>query len=233
MGYPFFPEPPPPPDRAGFGLDEEDFLFLFNFDFHSVVERKNPEGLISAFRKAFSEGRTRARLVLKSINSHRHPERAAALKQLASGLNIVWVDEHLDGARMKTLFATTDCYISLHRSEGLGLGMARAMSYGKPVIATGYSGNLDFTTPENSLLVSFALTELPQDYGVYEKGNFWAEPDTDHAAALMRQVFENPEEARQMGLRGQADLARTMDPQSVLERITQRLGEIDPRLRAG
>lgn len=230
MGYPFAPEPPPPPDRPGFGLEGGTFLFLFNFDFHSVVERKNPEAVINAFRQAFGEGQTKAGLVLKSINAHRHPERAAALEKLGRGLNIVWVKDHLEGQRMKTLFATADCYVSLHRSEGLGLGMARAMSYGKPVIATGYSGNLDFTTPENSLLVSFTPTEIPCDHGVYEKGNFWAEANIDHAAQRMRQVFENPDEARRMGLRGQKELAESMDPQRVIERITRRLGEIDPRL---
>lgn len=229
IGYPLPIETPPPADRSGFGLDDNSYLFLFNFDFHSVVERKNPEGVIEAFRKAFGGTSEPVCLILKTINARHHTGRAQALERLADGLNIVWMNEHFDGERMKTLFATADCYISLHRSEGLGLGMARAMSFGKPVIATGYSGNLDFTTPENSLLVRYALTELPCDYGVYEKGSFWAEPDTDHAALLMRQVVENPADAVRMGQRARENLLTKMSPQSFLDRVRARLEMRDPR----
>lgn len=232
IGYPFFAEEVPRPDRAGFGFSPDDFLFLFNFDFHSVVHRKNPDGLIAAFARAFGRSKNGPRLILKSINAHRHPEKAAELQRLTENLNIVWLDEHLANSRMKQLFATADCYVSLHRSEGLGLGMARAMSYGKPVIATGYSGNMDFTTPANSLLVRHELVELDRDHGVYEKGNFWAEPDLAHAAECMRWVWANRAEAAQMGLRAQADLRETMNPATVLAPMRQRLGEIDVRLKS-
>jgi len=232
IGYPFFQEEMPGPDRAGFGFKPDSFLFLFNFDFHSVVQRKNPDGLIAAFKKAFGTGKDDACLILKSINAHRHPEQAERLKRATEDLNVLWINEHLDGPRMKRLFATADCYVSLHRSEGLGLGMAQAMSFGKPVIATGYSGNMDFTTPANSLLVRYQLAELDRDHGVYEKGNFWAEPDTDHAAEHMRQVFENREEAMRLGERARADLQHTMNPAGALEQIRRRLGEIDARFKS-
>jgi glycosyltransferase involved in cell wall biosynthesis len=231
IGYPFFAEETPTPDRDGFGLSRDDFLFLFNFDFHSVVQRKNPAGLIAAFARAFGPAKSGAQLILKSINARHHPEKAAELRRLTENLNIIWLDEHLDASRMKQLFATADCYISLHRSEGLGLGLARAMSYGKPVIATCYSGNLDFTTAGNSLLVRHELVELEQDYGVYEKGNLWAEPDLDHAAELMRRVYENREEARLLGQRARADLQQIMNPAKALAVMRQRLGAIDARLK--
>ena len=185
-----------------------------------------------AFARAVGRSKNGPRLILKSINAHRHPEKAAELQRLTENLNIVWLDEHLANSRMKQLFATADCYVSLHRSEGLGLGMARAMSYGKPVIATGYSGNMDFTTPANSLLVRHELVELDRDHGVYEKGNFWAEPDLAHAAECMRWVWANRAEAAQMGLRAQADLRETMNPATVLAPMRQRLGEIDVRLKS-
>ena len=229
IGYPLADLSQPKPDRQGFGVSPEDFVFVFNFDFHSVVERKNPEGLIRAFRTAFGANRENAVLILKSINSHHYPERLALLKKQAAGLKILWLNEHLDGARMLQLFSTADCYVSLHRSEGLGLGMARAMSFGKPVIATGYSGNLDFTKPESSLLVRYELAEILQDHGVYEKGNVWAEPDSEHAAHLMRWVYENPDKARELGLRAQAGLRLVMDPESVLTKVRQRLKIIDTR----
>ncbi len=232
IGYPFFEQQMPAPDREGFGFERDSFLFLFNFDFHSVIQRKNPEGLITAFEMAFGSEKDDVRLILKSINADRHSEEATKLKRLSEGLNVTWIDEHLDGPRMKQLFATADCYISLHRSEGLGLGMAQAMSFGKPVIATGYSGNMDFTTPANSLLVRYQLTEIERDHGVYEAGNFWAEPDADHAASHMRWVFENRAAARQLGERARTDLRETMNPGTVLGRMRRRLGEIDPRFKS-
>jgi glycosyltransferase involved in cell wall biosynthesis len=196
------------------------------------VQRKNPDGLIAAFAQAFGTAKDEAQLVLKSINAHRHPEKAAELRCLTENLNVIWIDEHLEGSRMKQLFATADCYVSLHRSEGLGLGLARAMSYGKPIIATGYSGNMDFTTATNSLLVRYELVELDRDCGVYEKGSFWAEPDIAHAAELMRRVYANREEAAQLGQRAQADLRELMNPATALAQMQQRLGEIDGRLKS-
>jgi len=232
IAYPFFQSrEEPEPDREGFGFKKESFLFLFNFDFHSVLKRKNPYGLIAAFKKAFDPKKDDAVLVMKSINAHRYPELASELKRAAAGLNVAWIDEHLNAPRMKQLFATADCYVSLHRSEGLGLGMAQAMGYGKPVIATGYSGNLDFTTPENSLLVKYTLTELDRDYGVYEKGNFWAEPDIGHAAEQMRQVFENREAAMKLGAQARSDIQRIMSPEISFKQMLTRLGEIDARLK--
>ena len=233
IDYPFYqPQETPAPDREGFGFKNDAWIFMFNFDFHSVLKRKNPDGLIAAFRKAFDPAKDDAWLVLKSINAERYPQLAEELKRSTDGLNVIWINEHLDGPRMKQLFATVDCFVSLHRSEGLGLGMAQAMAFGKPVIATGYSGNMDFTTPKNSLLVNYKLTELDWDYGVYEKGNFWAEPDVDHAAEQMRWIFNNREAGRELGRRAKTDMQKIMSPETALRQMRQRLGEIDPRFKS-
>jgi len=109
--------------------------------------------------------------------------------------------------------------------------MAQAMSFEKPVIATGYSGNLDFTTPENSLLVKYSLAELDRDYGVYEKGNFWAEPDTAHAATQMRWAYEHREDAARLGRRAKTDLDRIMNPETAIKQMRSRLAQIDVRLK--
>jgi glycosyltransferase involved in cell wall biosynthesis len=232
IGYPFFNDPVAPVDRSIFGFEPREFLFLFNFDFHSVAARKNPEGLIAAFREAFGTNASGPRLVLKTINSHKYPALIAALSDLTRDLKVSWLHEHMDGSRMKQLFATADCYVSLHRSEGLGLGMARAMSYGKPVIATGYSGNMDFMTAENSFPVKYQITELERDHGVYEKGSPWAEPDISHAAELMQHVWKNPDEAARIGTLGKQDLQKTLCPASVQKSICERLSVIDPRINA-
>ncbi|MGB8355706.1 MAG: glycosyltransferase [Chthoniobacteraceae bacterium] len=232
IDYPFQPQESLQRDRDGFGFKKDSWIFLFNFDFHSVLKRKNPDGLIRAFKKAFDPKKDDAFLVMKSINAHLYPDLAAELKRSTEGLNVIWINEHLDGPRMKQLFASADCFVSLHRSEGLGLGMAQVMSYGKPVIATGYSGNMDFTRPDNSLLVNYTLTELDRDYGVYEKGNFWAEPDTDHAAEQMQWVYNNREAARELGERAKATMKKIMSPETSLQQLRARLCEIDPRFKS-
>ena len=95
-----------------------------------------------------------------------------------------------------------DCYVSLHRSEGLGLTMAEAMALGKPVIATGYSGNLHFMTPDNSYLVDYSRVAVPSGCDPYPAGAKWAEPDAEQAAELMRLVYRGPRETeRQSGAR--------------------------------
>jgi len=124
------------------------------------------------------------------------------------------------------LLAASDCYVSLHRSEGLGLPMAEAMYLGKPVIATAYGGNMDFMTLNNSLLVKYKLVELERDYGPYEKRAVWAEPDIKHASELMRWAYENIDEAKAVGERGSEDVKQRMNPLMTSREIRARLEQI-------
>ena len=141
-------------DRGDLGLPEG-FVFLFVFDYHSVFERKNPLALVEAFEQAFPEG-SGASLVLKSINSEHHPEEHGRLIEAARDhRDIHVVDRYVTAAEKNAMFAGCDCYVSLHRSEGFGNTLAEAMYLGKPVIATGYSGNMEFMTPQNSYPVDY------------------------------------------------------------------------------
>lgn len=201
--------PPPGVGRSDIGLPDG-FLFLFLFDFLSGVERKNPLGLIEAFRRAFPDGEG-PRLILKSINGDLRP---GALEQIRhageSHQGVSVLDGYLTHDEKAALVACCDCYVSLHRGEGFGLTMAEAMALGKPVIATAYSGNLEFMTAENSFLVRYELEQIPPGCDPYPAGALWAAPDIDQAAELMRRVVEEPEEARARGSRGRADvLTRT------------------------
>ena len=132
---------------------------------------------------------------------------------------------------MNVLFASADCFVSLHRSEGLGLGMAHAMYLGKPVIATNYSGNLEFMNSDNSLLVDYTMIELKEDSGPYERGTHWAEPNVEYAANLMRWVYEHRAESEALGARAAADVRRTLDPNITAAEITQRVLDLDPPKR--
>jgi glycosyltransferase involved in cell wall biosynthesis len=101
--------------------------------------------------------------------------------------------------------------------------MAEAMSFGKPVIATSYSGNMEFMNSNNSLLVRYDLKELNKNYGPYRKGNVWAEPDIEQAAQLMRWVYENRKEGNSIGARAQKEIKETLNPKLAAEEIRSRL----------
>jgi glycosyltransferase involved in cell wall biosynthesis len=212
-------------DRAAFGLPAESYIFLFSFDYMSVFERKNPLAIVKAFRKAF-EGRRDVMLVFKSINATRAVEQEKALETAAAGMNIRCISEGLERPAMLRLLAASDCFISLHRSEGFGLGMAQAMALGKPVIATGYSGNMDFMNEGNSFLVGYRLTELERDYGPYERGNVWAEPSVDHAVELMRLVEHDRALASAKAARGEQDIRQGFAPGVCGARMLERLRRI-------
>ena len=217
--------------RCALGLPEG-FVFLFAFDYASVFERKNPVGLVRAFKQAFAPGEGPV-LAIKSINGGVHPTKREWLHFEAEGRpDILLMEEYLPAGHKDALMAACDCYVSLHRAEGFGLTMAEAMALGKPTIATGYSGNLEFMTPENSYLVGWQEGAVPADCRPYREGAKWAEPDLEEAAALLRRVYEIPEEARRVGERGRADLARLHGPAARARLLQQLLGQIrEERMR--
>jgi len=184
--------------RSHFALADDEFIFLFVFDFLSYVERKNPLAVIAAFQTAFAPS-DKVRLVIKCCNSSFDPQAVRCIREKASGLRTLIIDKYLYKDEVSALIGLCDCYISLHRSEGFGLTLAEAMLQAKPVIATGYSGNTEFMHKENSFLVNYTLVKLTRDYGPYKKGNSWAEPDINHAAALMRCVYDDYDSAKGVG----------------------------------
>lgn len=211
--------------RARLGMPSG-FTFLFVFDYHSVFTRKNPLGLIDAFTRAFPTP-GEASLVLKSINHQRYPEDHRRLLDAAGGRpDIHVIDRYVSMPEKNAMLASCDCYASLHRSEGLGLTMGEAMAFGKPVIATGYSGNLDFMTEEGSWLVRHELVPIGDGHDPYPPEGVWAEPDLDHAARLMRQVVDEPEAARRRALHGQSQLRATHSARSAGAMIAERLAQV-------
>jgi glycosyltransferase involved in cell wall biosynthesis len=210
--------------RRELGVPEDGFQFLYTFDFHSYLARKNPLAAVEAFERAFDavcaefpsgqgvEG-PGARLVLKSTNGHAAPGLHEALKaRISRDPRITLIDRFLDHESHMRLMASCDAYVSLHRSEGFGQGMAEAMLLGKPVIATAYSGNLSFMNTHNSALVPAGRVALgPQDYP-YGQGQQWAQPDLDAAAVLMRRAVRDPAWCAEMGRRARADVLQTNGP---------------------
>jgi 2-polyprenyl-3-methyl-5-hydroxy-6-metoxy-1,4-benzoquinol methylase len=222
---PIAPAPAAAMDRAELGMPEG-YCFLFVFDYRSVFRRKNPLGLVAAFCQAFEPGEGPS-LVIKSICGEEFPaEREALAAAVADRPEIVLIEEKIPVAAKNAMIATCDCYVSLHRSEGLGLTMGEAMHFGRPVIATGYSGNLDFMTEENSFLVRHSPTKIGPDAPPYPADGEWAEPDVEHAAELMRRVYEDPGAAAEKGRRAAAEIRRTHSFRALRESIEQRVHDV-------
>ncbi len=219
-------EDPPSPtfSRSDLGLASE-FTFLFNFDFISA-ERKNPVGVVEAFMRAFTPGEGPV-LVLKTINGkERKPQSFEKLRNLVAGRpDIRLRDGYVSASLNDALKAGCDCYVSLHRSEGFGLTLAEAMSHGKPVIATSYSGNMEFMDESNSYLVPYRLTPVPVDWWAYAPGAVWADPDVAAAARVMRRVYHDQDEARARGERGRQDVLRRFSLERTAELVGARVSD--------
>ncbi|HEY4095230.1 MAG TPA: methyltransferase domain-containing protein [Baekduia sp.] len=211
------------PDRAAVGLPEG-FVFLFAFDFNSYVARKNPAGVVEAFRRAFPEPREGVSLVLKSINGDQHPEAVAELRAAFDGREDVLLrDEFLDADLRDVLVASCDCYVSLHRSEGFGFTLAEAMLLGKPVIGTGYSGSSDYLSDATGFVVRHELVPIGEGASPYPADGRWAEPDLDHAAELLRLVVDAPDEAAARAERGRAFIQEHHSAAAAGRAMAQRL----------
>jgi hypothetical protein len=180
--------------RADFGLPEKAYLYSFAFDVNSSAARKNPEGLIAAFQKAFPlGGKEDVGLVLKIS----HPETGCKLwrtirKAAARDARIHLIEKTMRRPELLALFKACDCFVSLHRAEGFGRCLAEALLLGKQLITTGFSGNLDFCHEPRVAVVRHKMVSLKRGDYMWGEGQEWADPDLDHAADLMRSVRENP-----------------------------------------
>lgn len=212
--------------RRRFGVRDSAYAFLFAFDFLSYVERKNPFAVIEAFTRLVKERPFEdVALVIKTNNSQRRPEMAArfaaAIKDLRE--HIVVIDATLSELEMKALIGLCDCFVSLHRSEGFGRGLSEAMALAKPVIATAYSGNLDFCTAATAKLVPYALTPVREGEYPHWEDQHWAEADVEAATRAMRELVDDPDAGRALGARARAHLMTEFSYLAVGLRYLRRL----------
>lgn len=215
-------------DRAHFGLPPDKFVFLFSYDFNGFASRKNPEAVIAAFRQAFGDGTQGAKLLVKCSNGDRFRDRLGVLQgSVADDPRIEVRDGFLSREAMYALQNSVDCFVSLHRSEGFGLGLAECMYLGKPVIATAYSGNLDFMDHDNSLLVDYRMIPLRHGDYPYWRGQQWADPDIAHAASWMRRLFDDRDLARRIGANAAASIRRSHSREVCATALIARLQQID------
>ncbi len=221
-------------DRRALELPEDGFIFLTVLDFCSTPERKNPLGALEAYAMATERiGRT-TYFVVKTVNAVTRPKAMQAMERLQAAYpSIILRDSYNNRGEVNALINACDCFVSLHRAEGFGLPIAEAMYMKKPVIATGWSGNMDFMNVNNSFPVRFELRPLDHDVGPYRKGLRWAEPDLGHAAELMAGVLAEPEQASQKGEAAGAEIRERFSRAAVGRLIYDRLDRIRRQLLVG
>lgn len=205
--------------RRRLGLPTDALITLTVFHTGSGFTRKNPLAAVAAFRRAFGEAKNCV-LVVKLVDNGDARIRRELERAVADAPNIRVIDAALSPADMTGLIATADIVISLHRSEGFGLVPAQAMRLGKPVVATGWSGNLDFMSARNSALVAYSLVPVQDPDGAFEgDGQLWAEASIEHATDWLRLLAAEPELRNRLGAQAAKDVGDQLSPKQVARTI--------------
>lgn len=228
---------PPTPDsieRRLLGLPDQAFVFFFAFDVLSIPERKNPFGLLKAFAIASERSERPLHLVLKLNHSDTNPHFVKRLQKQVEGVPVTLLTRSLQRRELSSVMAVTDAYVSLHRSEGLGLPLIEAMYLRKPVIATGYGGCTDFLDETTGWTIDFEMVRLGRPQGPYPGGAVWAEPNPEHAAAAMVEVANGGSESQLRVERAYRRVVELYSPAAAGERFRTELERIQgqrPSLR--
>lgn len=226
-----------PMDLAQFGIERGATVFLTMFDFNSFVARKNPQASITAFKMAFPDRSGPERMIVKSLNAHGQPERLADIqRQIGDDDRFILMDGAFSRAETCSLIAAADCFVSLHRAEGFGRVMAEAMLLRTAVVATGWSGNTDFLSPETGLVVDASLRNVEAGEYVFWEGSEWAEPSLEAAARAMREMAARPSGFDAMLDRARRGVAESYSAELVAQHLADRLSstkQLRPAPRSG
>ncbi len=209
--------------RGYFHLPEDKFLFLVMYDFLSISERKNPKGIIRAYKLAFSERDSQIGMVIK-VNHLKATRELDRLKRELEGYpNIYFITDNLSRREVESLVAASDVLVSLHRAEGFGLPLAEAMYLGTAVVATNWSSPMEFMDEDSACLVDYELVTLQEDVGPYRKGNRWADADVGQAAGYMKRLSEDREFFNGKVASGQRCIREHLDRKKMAGRMAERV----------
>jgi len=225
MPYAMAPQAGPSNGRRRFGLPEGVFLFLIAADAYSVFERKNPLGAVEAFVRAFKPNEAGIGLVIKLRHTPQDFLRSLRAKLVAYP-HVYYLEELLNKEEFNGLIECVDAFISLHRAEGFGLVMAEAMFLGTPCVATNWSANTEFMTPETAALVDYKLVRIGRDIGPFPRQGRWAEPDIGQAAAWLRRLAYEPGLGRSLAAAAARHVREILSPARLSARLSARLAEI-------
>jgi len=182
--------------REAWGVGGKRTVFIVSFDAGSDIDRKNPWAAIDAFQKAFP-AETDVALLIKTKPWASVPQYVAQADELRARVGadrrVQIIDRTLEYIEVLSLYASCDVMLSLHRSEGLGLHLMEAMSLGKVVVATNWSGNTDFMSAANSIPVGYRLVPVRTRHSHYQpeigrQGQEWAEADVGETAEALRML---------------------------------------------
>lgn len=212
--------------RESFGLPNNKFLYMVMYDANSTNGRKNPEGAIEAYKKAFPEEKEDHGLVIK-INNVQKDSLHKLQQSLAGYRNVYFITEVLEKSKVNSLIRCVDVLVSLHRAEGFGLVLAEAMLLGTPVIATNWSSNTEFMDCESSCMVKYRLIANKKREGLYKKGCIWAEPDIEDAAAYMGRLKDDQVFYEKMKINGRRCLEERLNVKKLADLWSQAIKEIE------
>lgn len=220
--------PPEPADiaalRAALGIPLGRFIFLTAFDLNSYIDRKNPEGAVDSFSRAFEPTSSSPVLVVKLHGkAHRSSRYVSLMEKIARNPNIIVLDRVLDAGDISALQWCCDAFVSLHRSEGFGLWIAECMARGKPCIVTDYSGNTDFTNHDNTLPIGFEMVNIEAGQYPFGLGQSWAEPAVDEAVDAMRSLVGDEALRRRIGTSAREHIATALAPRRIGRVMKRRL----------
>lgn len=212
--------------QASYNINPHKFTFLYTFDYFGSIDRKNPYATVDAFIEAFGNTDD-VQLIIKSMsNGGFGPEEAMFKHYIRNHENIIYINESLPRNELLNLIQLCDCYISLHRSEGLGIGIMEAMYLGKPVIVTAYGGSMEFTDPQCTLLVDYTLQPTMTNLCYYDPIVLWADPNVHTAASYMRYLYEHPLYALNLGIKCQQHILYNFNQRILNKQVKSRIHNI-------
>lgn len=212
-------------DRKYFGLPEDKFLYLMMYDTFSIKERKNPEGVVKAFKEAFSEKREDVGLVMK-VNSADEEEWNYINELIKPYNNVYFVDRNLSKIEVNSLVADVDVFVSLHRAEGFGLVMAEAMLNHTTCISTNWSANTEFMNEEVACMVDYEMITLDKFIPPYKKGYKWAEPGVHQAAEYMKKLADDKDSCKAMSESAYSYVKDKLSKEKAIRIMKDRIGQI-------
>lgn len=212
-------------ERKHFGIPEDKFLYLMMYDQSSCMERKNPIGVLNAFKMAFEKENENVGLVIKINNPT--PESRKQIRSVLDGYtNVYLIEETLSRDEVNSLTKCVDVVVSLHRAEGFGLVLAEAMLLGTPTVATNWSSNTEFMNENVACMVDYELITIEKDMPPFKAGNRWADANLDQAAGYMKKLYEDKEYYEMIRKNAKEYAKEKLGMNQAAGRIRERLKEI-------